>query len=145
MKFLVLTAILAVFVVSSLGTKPSPVPRADSKRSLQRCGIDDKCGDFTSCSPFCSYGACNIFGCECDGASGCRLAPTVTKQYKKSWESKKSYIDTSQLSDFFDVSDENEDGKMSFEEWVDSPVRSSLSGDETRSMQAPGYCINRTA
>jgi hypothetical protein len=36
-------------------------------------------------------------------------------------------------SDFFDITDANKDGKITMEEWLDSPVRST-SGGETRSM-----------
>lgn len=31
------------------------------------------CGDGTLATPYCGYGPCNIFGCNCDG--GCRSAP----------------------------------------------------------------------
>ncbi|PRW44326.1 Diedel [Chlorella sorokiniana] len=32
----------------------------------------EKCGDGTEPTPYCGYGKCNIFGCNCDG--GCRTA-----------------------------------------------------------------------
>ena len=31
------------------------------------------CEDCTVATPYCGYGSCNIFGCNCDG--GCRVMP----------------------------------------------------------------------
>lgn len=39
---------------------------------LGRVCVVEKCGDGTEPTPFCGYGPCNIFGCNCDG--GCRKA-----------------------------------------------------------------------
>ncbi|KAH9388474.1 hypothetical protein TYRP_023443 [Tyrophagus putrescentiae] len=32
--------------------------------------VEEYCGDCTLPTPYCGYGPCNIFGCNCDG--GCR-------------------------------------------------------------------------
>ncbi|OJJ07204.1 hypothetical protein ASPVEDRAFT_88458 [Aspergillus versicolor CBS 583.65] len=32
--------------------------------------ICDTCNDGTPATPYCGYGQCNVFGCNCDG--GCR-------------------------------------------------------------------------
>ena len=33
------------------------------------------CADGTAGTPYCGYGKCNIFGCDCDG--GCRKGPCI--------------------------------------------------------------------
>jgi len=48
-------------------------------------------------------------------------------------ESDKSYLESSESSDFFDITDANKDGIITIDEWLDSPVRST-SGGETCSM-----------
>ncbi|KAF8884335.1 hypothetical protein BD779DRAFT_784202 [Infundibulicybe gibba] len=41
------------------------------------------CPDNTKCTPFCAYGSCNIFACNCDG--GCRGSRRrrVTRSFAK--------------------------------------------------------------
>ena len=36
------------------------------------CWVSTVCNDGTECTPWCGYGPCNIFGCNCDG--GCRVS-----------------------------------------------------------------------
>jgi len=59
MKFAII--LLLAFVMHS----PSPA-------NAFCCYCTDQCLDGTPCTPYCGYGGCNLFGCNCGG--GCRHA-----------------------------------------------------------------------
>ncbi|KAF8884315.1 hypothetical protein BD779DRAFT_1674143 [Infundibulicybe gibba] len=74
-----------------------------------RCTISGVCNDNTPCTPYCGYGRCNIFGCNCDG--GCRSSYQGFSTYK--------ILNTEDASEaYFDAADADKDGKLTFEEWA---------------------------
>ncbi|KIM72254.1 hypothetical protein PILCRDRAFT_829885 [Piloderma croceum F 1598] len=78
-----------------------------------------ECLDGTLCTPYCGYGPCNIFGCNCD--NGCRVCRWSTG-CDSSLE--KFSLSDDKSRDFYWIADTNRDGKMTFAEWQDSTARS---------------------
>ncbi|KAF8872354.1 hypothetical protein BD779DRAFT_1573267 [Infundibulicybe gibba] len=73
------------------------------------------CADGTMCTPYCGYGPCNIFGCNCDG--GCRV-PAGRKRARSFAHT--DLAATSTTEDRFNAADTNNDGQLTFEEWAAS-------------------------
>ncbi|KAF8884357.1 hypothetical protein BD779DRAFT_1674171 [Infundibulicybe gibba] len=71
------------------------------------------CGDGTSCTPYCGYGPCNIFGCNCDG--GCRA---LTGQKRARSFAHTGLAAAGATEDRFNAADTNNDGHLTFEEWA---------------------------
>jgi len=121
MKFFILTSVLAACTASSLASSLMNPPATND--CCPCYGVT--CADGTTCTPYCGYGKCNIFGCNCNG--GCRRSIVQSKQ--QSLESFKSNLEAGEASEFFDATDANKDGIITMEEWLDSPVRSTASGE----------------
>ncbi|KAF8236672.1 hypothetical protein L208DRAFT_614043 [Tricholoma matsutake] len=128
MKISVLSAVLAACAVSVsvLGTAVafdssiSPEPAVCCP-----CSSSNYCLDGTPCTPYCGYGPCNIFGCNCDG--GCRRRRSPKDE--QSVNSKRTSVNDNESSNLFDITDTNKDGKITLDEWRNSPVRSTSSGE----------------
>jgi len=93
-----------------------------------RCPTFEHCDDGKLCTPYCGHGWCNIFGCNCDG--GCR---TAQKSKRQNLLERSSSPLLSKADDeshvLFAAADTNGDGKMTFAEWRDSPVRSTFNNE----------------
>jgi len=83
-----------------------------------------RCIDGTLCTPYCAYGPCNIFGCNC--YRGCRK-PNQNLLEGSSHSLLSKADDESNV--LFAATDTNGDGKMTFAEWRDSPVRSTFNNE----------------
>ncbi|KAF8884337.1 hypothetical protein BD779DRAFT_784310 [Infundibulicybe gibba] len=77
-------------------------------------GIDGHCGDGTGCTPYCGYGPCNIFGCNCDG--GCRGGISNRASPRSLADTGLAAADATENR--FNEVDANHDGQLTFEEWA---------------------------
>ncbi|KAF8884349.1 hypothetical protein BD779DRAFT_1674166 [Infundibulicybe gibba] len=82
------------------------------------------CGDGTSCTPYCGYGPCNFFGCDCDG--GCRVPGSIsgTVGFPAAGTARSlAHTDLAAAGateDRFNAADTDNDGQLTFEEWASS-------------------------
>ncbi|KAF8884396.1 hypothetical protein BD779DRAFT_1801744 [Infundibulicybe gibba] len=85
------------------------------------CPITFSCNDGTKCTPYCGYGQCNIFGCNCDG--GCRSS------FQGFSVQKINNIEDASES-YFDDADANGDGKLTFDEWFGAAQNKGVSKED---------------
>ena len=109
-KLLNLKNLTFMLVIIMLNAQDGDSACCLARHGIKGCGRQPGnirlCGDCTKGTPYCGYGKCNIFGCNCDG--GCR-------HHKNTLLSKD---DVQSDQDTFVLYDLNKDGLISWDEYV---------------------------
>ncbi|KAF8873759.1 hypothetical protein BD779DRAFT_282031 [Infundibulicybe gibba] len=95
---------------------------------VNSAGSPTKCNDGTKCVPYCGYGQCNIFGCNCDG--GCRKAVGAGEGRRRRGNPLLLSRDDEESGDLFDQADLDGDGILTKEEWFQALMNTDLSKEE---------------
>ncbi|KAF8884353.1 hypothetical protein BD779DRAFT_1674168 [Infundibulicybe gibba] len=81
------------------------------------------CPDGTECTPYCGYGPCNVFGCNCDG--GCRGGNARRSRSI----AHAGLVSTGTTEDYFNTADTDNDGQLTYEEWAASVQNTNMDKD----------------